>query len=217
MSASTKLAIITRALALAGRNMELKEITTQLLDDLLRDWAQSKKFPQLNKTGATVFLGAGATTVPLPTDYGAGMDNLLFSDDKIPLEEFDADDFVHRRGFPRILDGNGRPTLYTVDEESGIFRFNRTSDKVYQVIPIYFKIPPNVGDAETVWYKNDRVLIKSLVGEIMEFTGDERELVQQQKALALKANFERGDLSKTGGSKTITLSRQVFRPRRRFL
>ena len=197
---------------MSGRGVELTSITNDLLNDLLRDLAYEHKWPELRKVGATETL-AGITH-PLPSDFGNGMDNLLFGDEKVPLKEYDADDFVFQRGFPEASQGNSRPDRYMVDLDANVFRFNHTPDKTYSFVPIYYKTPAAItNDNDNPWFTNDRVLIQLLMAEIMTYTDDERQFTQEQKARGLLAEFKRGVTARTGGSKTVSLARGTFRQR----
>lgn len=215
-SKSTRSKIVDRALKLAGRGNELKSLANELLNDVLRDWALEYKYPSLRKVGSTVTLAAQSTTVSLPSDYGAGMDQLLIGDDKRPLDEMTMDDFTNKGGFPSASAGTGMPTLYYVDREAGLIRFNNSADQAYVVTPIYYKVPDPIdtsaaGDNVLPWFDNDGVLIQGLIQLIYQYKGDEREFLQEQRVERMKASTRRGLIPIAGGSNRVGLARSRFR------
>lgn len=214
MGASIRLEIVQKSLWLAGRDVSLSSSAKDWLNDLLRNWALEYKYPSLRKVGSTLTLAAGSSTVALPTDYGAGMDNLLFGDEKTPLFEKTGDEFVDLGGFPASTAGNTRPVFYMIDKQASIFRFNSQADKAYSFIPIYFSAPAAItNDNAFPWFEDDKVLIQGLIGEIYQYTEDPREENQFMKVERLKASFRRGIISSTGGPKKIRLVSNTFRPR----
>lgn len=212
MSRSTKLALVQRALKQAGRGQELQAHAKELFDDMLDNWAREFKYPRLRKVGSSLSLTGGSSTVSLPSDYGAGMDNLLFSDSKIPLQEVDGDDFIYSGGFEEDIVSRSVPDRYYVDEQAGLIRLNAAPSSAQSLIPIYFSLPVPVGDNDTVWYPDDKILVEGLVAEIYQFNGDERENDQFIKVEALKNKNLRGLIPLAGGSTRIKMARTRFRP-----
>lgn len=216
-SKSTRYQLVMRALTLAGRDARLRSEAEQWLNDLLRAWAFEYKYPSLRRTGSVVTLPAGSTTAALPADLGAGMDNLLIGNDKIPLYEYSMDEFVSNNGFPGVLNpAQGLPSKYAVDENAGLFRFNSTADQNYDLIPIYYASPDPIpqtpaGDAMAVWMDDDQLVVQGLIEIIYQYTGDQREIVQGQKVDKLKNQYRRGAVPMGGGSTRIMLARTRFK------
>lgn len=219
-SASTRLEIVTDALALSGRDVSIKTLCNQMLNRMLRDWALRWKFAALRKTGSAITLSSGSSTASLPSDFGAGMDSLLFGDSRVPLYERSADDFVYNGGYPGTSAGSGMPSFYMVDEASSYFRFNCPADRAYSFIPIYYYIPAAIdtsssGDSTTVWIKNDELAVQGLVHKIYQYMGDDREGNQEAVVERMMAAYRRGTTPVGGGVPKIQLSRTAF-PRRRY-
>ena len=213
MGARTRIEIVTTAMNKAGVSVAIRTEVNGWFNDMLRTWAFEHKWPKLKKIGAAITVTG--VTAPFPTDFGAGMDNLLFGDDKTPLAFYDLDDFVFKRGFEVANSTNARPDFYTIDENNEVFRFNRTPDKSYSAIPIYYSIPTVItADATKPWFHDDEAMIQGLIAEIYQYTEDSREDKQNAKVEILIGKTKRGILSRTGGSKTLTLARGTFPTRR---
>lgn len=215
MSQSSRYEIVVRALNLAGRDIRLRSEAEAWLNDMLRDWALEAKYPSLRKTGSLTLL-SGASSVDLPDDYGAGMDNLLMGDSRVPLYERSMDEFVQLRGFQSTTLKSGMPSYYCVDQNAGSILFDATADKNYGLIPIYYAVPATIeigsaGDAETVWHPNDAVVVQGLIQVIYQYTGDQREFVQEQKVEKMKGKYRQGSVPMGGGSTRVTLARTRFK------
>jgi hypothetical protein len=213
---STRSNIVLRALKLAGRNVELKSLAEQLLNDLLRSWAFESRHHALRKVGIPISLAQGASTVSLPSDFGYGMESLLFGADKTELVEKDMAEFVRLGGFPGSNTSSGAPTFYTVDKNAGVVQFNSVSDAVYSILPIYYSVPDPItegsgGDNANPWFDDDATLIQGLVLLIYQFTGDVRERDQEAKVERMKAAFKRGAAPMAGGGSRLKLARGVFK------
>ena len=206
MGNSTRLQIVLKSLQLAGRGVELREICEDLLNDMLRSWALEFKYPQLSKQGTPTTLNAGSRYITLFSDYGAGMDNLVF--DTSPMVELDRDTFVQYDGF---RDAVGRPQFYMVDEESQRLVFGRVADKNYTVLPFYYKIPAALTlDTEKPWFKDDKTIVQGLIAEIYQYTEDPRENAQFQKVEFMMKKIRGGIVAMGGGPKKIPLSSTTF-------
>lgn len=215
-SKTTRLAIITRALKLAGRDMSLRTLAEELLNDVLRDEAFSYKYPDLRKTGTPITLLSGASTASLPSDIGAGSDNLLFGPEATPMYEVSMDEFVFKRGFPSSTQNSSRPTYYCIDSDAAVFKFNCVADQNYSFIPVYYYVPDDIalgtsGDSSTVWIKNDLLAVQMLVEYLYQYLGDPREIVQAQRVEALRFKFRRGTVPMGGGSTRVLLARNRFK------
>ena len=218
-SSNNRLKLVQMAVAQAGRGAEIYSHAKDLLNVMLRSWAFEKKYPNLRKVGDAITLSTGSSTAALPSDFGYGMDNLLFGTDQISLDEKDFDEFIKLGGIPTASQNNARPSYYTVDKNAGLFRFNQKADKDYTFIPIYFHIPADIalnsdGDASTVWFDDDDTIIQGLVEYIYQFADDPREFTQHQKQDKKKAEFRRGTTPINGGSTGIRLASSWFRQRR---
>jgi hypothetical protein len=218
-SEKTRLAIVQLAVAQAGRGPELYDHAKELLNLRLRSWAFESKYNQLRKIGTQITLSAGQITATLPTDFGFGMENLLFGAEALPMEELELDEFIARGGFPHASATNGRPTFYTLDKNAGVIRFNTTADQDYPMTPIYYYAPDSIslqssGDVQKVWFDDEYTLIQALIEDIYQFVSDDREMFQGQKTEAKKAEFKRGTKAMSGGTPTIRLSGSWFKGRR---
>ncbi len=213
MSTSTnRLSIVQRALKQAGRGVEIRAHVNELLNVMLRSWAIESKYPQLRKIGAALTLNAGANTVSLPSDFGFGMDNLMFGDERRPLIEQDADAFMLGGGIEDINATAARPTGYMIDKQADQIRFNRTAEKAYSMIPVYFFLPAGLtSDTEFPWYDDDMIVEQGLVAMIYQYTEDEREISQFQKVVSLKKEFRRGIIPLMGGSTKMRLAKSTFK------
>lgn len=216
-SKSTRYQLVTRALTLAGRDIRLRSEAEQWLNDLLRAWAFEFKYPSLRKTGSVVTLAAGTSYSTLPSDLGAGMDNLLIGESRLPLYERSMDEFVAALGFNKVQNpATGFPTMYAVDENAGLFRFDRVADKNYDILPIYYSCPDAIpqtpaGDATSVWMDDDQLVVQGLIEIIYQYTGDQREVAQGIKVDKLKSKYRSGAVPMGGGSTRITLARTRFK------
>lgn len=216
-SQSTRYEIVTKALSRAGRGMELRHQAETWLNDFLRSCALEFRWPQLKKIGDPITLSAGSSTASLPSDFGAGMDNLLLGSERTPLDELSMDEFVTHGGFPADTLSSSRPRFYLVDRDQGVFRFGSTADQNYSVTPIYWRLPAAIptpsseGDLQKVWLDDDNLVIEGLIQLIYQYTGDQREFVQDQKVEAKKANIRRGMVPMSGGASRMTLSRSRFK------
>lgn len=218
-SKSTRYQIIVRALTLAGRDIRLRDQCAEWLNDMLRAWAFEYKYPTLRKIGTPITLSIGSCEANLPDDFGAGSDNVLFGDSRIPIYEKSVDEFVADGGFVQVNQGSGTPSFYMVDREAAKFRFNQIANKDYQFIPVYYKNPDPIpvdsaSDTEKVWMENDKLVVEGLIECIYQYTGDVRELAQAQKVIALRDAYRRGVVPVGGGVNKITLSRTAFKRRR---
>lgn len=210
-SAATRYDIVIRALKLAGRGVELRSLAEQLLNDMLRQWSREHKYPELKVVGSATPLAQGSQTAPLPTDFGAGMDNLVFGPEGSPLDEVDMDEFIQRGGMSVQSGTTGRPIFYTIDKNAKLFRFNSPADQAYTFVPIYFKIADTIpqtptGDATQVFHDNDSLVIQGLIEMIYQYTVDDREFTQHQKVESMRAADRRGAGAMTGGPNRIKLS-----------
>lgn len=217
-SRSTRADIVSRALQLSGRGQELKLLGNALLNDKLRSCALKFKYKPLMAIGSALTLNMGLSTSALPSDYGAGMANLLFGDKKKPLEERELDEFIDNNGFKGISNANGEPTFYYVDKNGSNFVFNYSADQNYSFIPIYYQMSPvyaedGTGDNLTVWYEDDDALVQLLIHRFYQYLGDSREQYQAGVAEKADADYRRGIAPNQGGSARIRLSRSTFRPR----
>lgn len=217
-SSATRYQIVTRALTRAGRGVELRGIAEEMLNDLLRMIAGDYKFPELRKQGAEITLAAGSQTASLPSDFGAGMDSMLFGDERKLMLEKMPDEFYQNGGVQPALNGaTGRPNFYIVDKEAGLFRFNTISDKAYSFIPIYFKMPPDIatpdqdGDDEYPWFSDNETLIQGLILSIYQYTSDVREQVQEAKFERYMGKYKQGSVPPGGGVSRILPARSRFR------
>lgn len=211
-ASDTRYNIVVRALQQSGRGMELAAQTKDLLNDLLEDWALGTKWPLLKRTGPAQTLAAGSTTATLPTDFGAGMDDMPFGNENIPLDYVEAEEFSSMYGFPSSTASNGRPRFYTVDLDAGVFRFNCAADQNYPFIPIYFRLPSRIptdqtGDNTKPWFPNTKLIIEGLIESIYQFKEDEREFEQHKKVRDLMEQFKLGQVPLKA---RVTLNRSVF-------
>lgn len=218
-SSSTRAQLVSAALTIAGRDVSITTLVNGMLNRMMRDWALQYKYPLLRKTGSAQSLAAGASTSALPSDFGAGMESLLFGDERLPIYEKSSADFVYNNGFKPSSSGTGRPYFYMVDEQGGNFVFNVTADVLYSFVPVYFRVPADLatdtsGDSSSVWMKNDELVVQGLVHKIFQYMGDEREEIQKQRVDQIMAEFRRGSTPVGGGSPKIQLSRAIFRRRR---
>lgn len=220
-SSATRYQIVTRALTRAGRGVELRGLAEEMLNDLLRKMAGDYKYPILRKQGAEITLQAGSQTAPLPDDFGAGSDSMLFGDERTPIYEKMPDEFYQGRNVQPVSNGaTGRPAFYIVDREAEVFRFNTLADKSYPIIPIYFKIPDDIatpdedGDDEFPWFPDNETLIQGLILSIYQYTADVREEKQEAKFDRYLAKYQRGSVPPGGGVSRILPSRQRFRKQR---
>ena len=218
-SASTRIEIVQRAVKQAGRSAELHAHAKELLNDLLRYCAITKRYKTLRKVGSSLTLSSGSSTAPLPSDFGSATENLLFGTEKLSLTEFEMDDFIERGGFPQDSTTNSRPSFYMTDTEAGVWRFNTSADQAYSFIPVYYKLPANLSvdqsaDQEKIWYENDEAIIEGLIWKIYGYTDDAREFTQEQRWERLDAEYRRGTLPIQGGAARLRLSSATFRPRR---
>jgi hypothetical protein len=205
-SSKTKLELVELACMQAGRGAELHGHAKDLLDLMLKSWALKAKYPTLRKIGSEVTLAAGTCTVALPTDLGAGSENMLFSDSGKPMDEKAPDEFLSSGLFP-IAGRTGRPCFYMLDKEASLIRFNTYADQNYTLIPIYFKIPPAlIADTDTVWHEDDEGIVQGLVELIYQYKEDPRELAQGQKVDNKLANYRRGTVPTGGGTSRMRLS-----------
>lgn len=216
-SKSTRYQLVTRALTLAGRDIRLRSEAEQWLNDMLRAWAFEFKYPSLRKTGSPITFATGTSYATLPSDMGAGMDNLLIGQGRLPLYERSMDEFVAALGFAKVENpATGLPTMYAIDQNAGLFRFDRTADQNYELIPIYYSCPAPIsqdptGDASPVWMDDDQLVVQGLIEIIYQYTGDQREIVQNQKVDKLKSKYRTGAVPMGGGSTRITLARTRFK------
>lgn len=208
--------IVTDALSLAGRGMELKQSCNQWLNYFLRDVGLTFRFPELRKIGMTQQLAMGQNTASLPTDFGAGMDKygMIFGPDNKPIEELSFEEFVTTRGFP-IPNQTGRPQRYMVDLEAGVYRFDNVADQAYSFTPVYFKTPPLLSvdtssDNQSVWLDNDLINVQGLMWFIYVFTNDEREVVQEQRIERLCNRWKR-ETVRLGGTSRVLPSPSRFK------
>lgn len=208
--------IVSDALSLAGRGMELKSSCNQWLNYSLRDLGLTFRFPELRKTGLSLTLPIGQTTAALPADFGAGMAKMgmIFGPDNKPIEELEYEEFATNQGFP-IPNQTGRPLRYMVDRNAGVFRFDMTADQAYPLTPTYFMTPPllNVDtsfDNQPVWLDNDMLAVQMLIWWIYVFKEDDREDKQEMRVMKLLQKWER-DRVKLGGSTRILPSPSKFK------
>lgn len=212
---STRIEIVQKALKLAGRSAELNQLGRELLNDLLKSIALKAKYPALRKVGAEQSLPAGSSTVALPSDFGAGSDHLVFGTERSSMYEKTPDEFFDAGGL-RASSTTGRPTIYMIDKEAGLFRFNATADQAYGFIPVYFKLPAAIpldasGDSQKPWFDDDLTLTQGLIELIYQYTGDAREFQQGTKFKQDLAEVRRGIVPMGGGTSRITLSKSRFR------
>jgi hypothetical protein len=217
-SSATRYEIVTRSLTRAGRGVELRGIAEEMLNDLLRKIAGDYKFPELRKQGDVVTLSAGSQTAALPTDFGAGMDSMLFGDERKLILEKMPDEFYQNGGVqPTVNGATGRPNFYIVDKEAGLFRFNTISDKAYTFIPVYFKMPADIptpdqdGDDMYPWFSDNETLIQGLILSIYQYTSDVREQVQETKFNNYMGRYQQGSVPPGGGVSRILPARSRFR------
>jgi len=221
MSSKKRSDVVLVALKKAGRGVEIKELAEIFLNDVLKDEALRNRYPVLRKTGSGT-LATGSSTASVPTDYGAGMENLLMGENRIPLIEKSNDDFTMLNGYRAdAIDSTGPPLFYTIDQEAGLIRFNVKADKAYPLVLVYYKLPADIelgagGDNDYPWYPNDKVLVNLLKAEIFEYVDDERQYVALDRADQEAAKYRRGVFPQQGGSVRVTLNPSRFRNPRRF-
>jgi hypothetical protein len=219
-SSLTRLETVTTALALAGRDVGIRSLAESLLNMVLKHMALEYKYPVLRKVGDVQTLASGSSTTDLPSDWGAGGDNLLFGDDRLPIWELSMDDFVAAGGFPGTNVSTGRPSRYIADQNANQFRFNSTADQNYSFIPVYYSCPAAIPsgdiayDSQKLWMPNDDINVQGLVWKIFQYTGDVREAQQFQLWERLKAQYRQGSVPLGGGSNRVGLSRQTFKTRK---
>jgi len=201
--------------------MELRTAAEGWLNRLLRKMAGEYKYPELRKQGSELTLSAGSQTAALPADFGAGSDSLLFGTERTPMYEVMPDEFYQGRSVQPTANGaTGRPSFFIVDKEAGVFRFNTVADQNYPIIPIYFKMPPNIatpdqdGDDEYPWFSDDETLIQGLIHMIYQYTGDIREDKQEAKFKRYLGEYRQGSVPPGGGVSRILPSRKRFRKTR---
>lgn len=199
MAGKTRLQIVHEAVGRAGRGSELHSLAKGWLNTILESLATESKYPILRKVGEELTLSAGQSTVDLPSDFGAGSDHLLFSSDRVPMFETPYEEFTKWGGIPASGATSGRPTVYTVDMEAQVFRFNAVADQSYGFLPIYYKRPEAIadnsdGDSEFPWFQDSQALIEKLIAVIYQYTADPREMAQEQKANMLVDKIKRGSL-----------------------
>jgi hypothetical protein len=220
-SSSTRAQLVTRALSLAGRGVELQSEANDWLNDMLRDWALDFKFPSLRKVGVSLTLSAGNSTLDLPSDFGAGMEKqgLLLGDEATPLGEKDFQEFTTLGGFPSSSAGSGRPVFYMVDKNAKKFIFNCVADRAYAVKATYYACPdriPNTaaGDLQSVWPDNDNIVVQGLIERIYQFTNDAREAGQANKVYHPQSGMFtvwKRQLATMGGTSRVQLSPERFK------
>jgi hypothetical protein len=216
MGSLTRSDLVLTALKQAGRGAELKAHAEILLNQQLRTLANTNKYPKLRKVGAVSTLSAGSSTLPLPADFGAGVDRLLTGIQRIAIEEKTLDEFVDMGGFPETTASAGRPSYYFLDREAGVFRFNVSADQAYDILPIYFKTPADIaigapGDLEYPWFEDDKILTELLIAQVYQYTEDQREFEQDKKAQYLLAQYRQNAMQIEGGSARVRLSPSRFR------
>lgn len=217
-STSSRQVIVQQALSLAGRSQELYAPACQWLNFFLTHVASTFRFPELRKVGTQQSLAMGSATAPLPADLGAGMEKqgILFGDEKIPLQEKSYEDFAYNSGFPGTSgQTQGRPLMYLVDREAGVFRFNTSGDQNYPFIPVYFKQAPlpavtAAGDQSFLWIDNDLINVEGCVWFIYKFMKDEREMQQGIEVTKLLNDWKK-ELVKMGGTSRIMPSPDRFK------
>lgn len=209
-STYTRAQIVTDALSLAGRSMELKGSCAQWLNYFLLHIGTTFRFPELRKVGTPGTLAIGQQTAALPADLGNGMadQGMLFGPDMKPLEEKSYQEFAQNIGFFQPNTGNGRPLQYMVDLQAGVFRFNRAADQAYAFTPVYYMAPPlpavdSTGDLTKLWLDNDMIAVQGLIWVIYQFTGDEREDKQAALVEKLLIKWERSRVMMGGPSRVM--------------
>lgn len=213
--------IVQQALTLAGRSTELKQSANIWLNMFLKHVSMTYRFPELRKVGAATSLSIGSSTAPLPSDFGAGMakSGMVFGSDNKPMDEKDFEDFVVNNGFPPTNNtGSGRPMIYIVDREAGVFRFNMSADTAYPFFPVYFRLPtiPDAStqhDTDSVWISDDIINVEGLKWFIYVFTEDEREMAQEARVDKMLMKWER-QVTQTGGVSRIMPSPARFKQTR---
>lgn len=187
-SASTRSQLVTRALTMAGRGVELTSLANELLNDMLRSWALDFRYPSLRKIGSPLTLALGQSTVALPSDFGAGMEKqgMIIGQSNQPIDEKTYEEFAALRGLQNGTITTGRPSMYMVDKVGENFLFNSTADQAYALTPTYFYVPANLptdasGDNQKVWVDNDEIVVEGLIHKIFQFKEDVREEVQFNK------------------------------------
>lgn len=218
-SNKTRLEIVETSAKLAGRGPEIYAEARNWLTLLLDDLSFSAKWQALRKIGSEIALPAGSSTAPLPSDIGAGSAHLLFGTDRTPIYEKSSDEFMDLGGIPGSGVANARPSFYMIDEEAGVFRFNRAADQAYGFIPVYYKRPAapasgSAGDSEHCWFSNDQVIIDGLIYYIFKFKEDSREYDQKRIFEAGVEKYKAGTTPQGGGVPRIRLSPQFFPGRR---
>lgn len=208
--------IVQEALRLAGRGQELRESAENWLNMMLGAWALNNRYKELRKVGSEITLLAGASTAALPADFGAGSERLEFGSDRMPIYELTAAEFMDAGGLRSASIGTGRPMKYMIDDQAGVFRFDRRADQNYGFIPVYFYLPAAIGnggsyDTQKVWHPSDMVVVQGLVEYIYQFNGDDREFAQGQRVEKQKGEHLRGTTPIGGGSSRVTLSPKRFR------
>lgn len=211
-SNSTRLEIVQRAVKLSGRSAELYGEAKAWLNDLLGDLADKNRYKELLKVfDGTLTLQGGQSTVAFPSDMGSGIESILLNNEGQPLVELEFDDFVAANGFRPASMRSTRPTAYYFDKEARLIRFNATADQAYSLSGAYYKKPlPYATDATDdntkIWYSNDAVIVQGLIQIVYQFTGDQREFLQEQKFLRMDGEYRRGTAPLNGGVTRIRLS-----------
>lgn len=224
-SSSTRAYIVTRALTLAGRGVELQSEANAWLNDMLKDWALDFKFPSLRKVLVPSTLNMGSQNAPLPADFGAGFDKqgILFGVENLPMSEKTYEEFAFLKGFPQSGTTTGRPQFFMVDRNGGNIIFNSTADQAYPFQQTYFQLPASMptdssGDLLHPWPDNDNITIQGLIERIYQYTGDPRELQQWQKVYGPGGDEREGMFTKwkrelftMGGTSRVMPSPERFK------
>lgn len=216
-SSLTRQQIVEQALVRAGRDVGLRPLAEVMLNTMLRAWAQHYKFPILRKVGETITLAAGTNSIPIPSDFGAGLDVML-SPTGLPITEKSMEDFIAANGFAGI---SGEPSAMVTDQNAMLFRFNYAPQSNYVVRPIYFRMPADYAtpddveaDNSKLWFPDDEVVIQGLMHLIYQYNGDQREFSQAQLVEAMQGKYARGSVPNSPTGNRVRLSRNTFRPRR---
>lgn len=217
-SSLSRIKIVETAITQAGRGAELNDHARLLLNAILKDQATRFRYPVLKKVGAPMILPAGATSIAVPDDFGAGAEAMLFGVEKMQILETMMPDFIRAYGFPRDDAQASRPTAFMVDDEAQSFRFNAIADQDYPFIPIYFKLPADLAiddtdDPTKLWYGNDLSIINGLMWAIYQYTDDSREDKQKGLFEKMDGDYRRGVMSKQNAGQRMRLSLGAFRPR----
>lgn len=211
-SSSTRLEIVQRAVKLGGRSAELYGEAKAWLNDLLGHLAEKNKYPALFKVfDRTLTLSAGGSTVAFPSDMGAGVESIVLDNEGTPLTELAFDDYVSAGCFQPTNASPGRPTAYFVDKNARVIRFNCAANKAYSLSGGYYQKPvayavDATDDDTQIWYSDDATIVEGLVQKVYQYTGDQREFIQDQKFQNMDANFRRGNMPMSGGVQRVRLS-----------